>query len=287
MVRLDSTITNLLAALSRLRINVDHLDRMFRQVVQDAQEANVEVTAEPIKEALKLQEDLDVIHESAKTLSQRLDRAHELISTSALLTSTLEISQVLEKVIDTVIRLSGAERAYLMLREGDSDELTIQEARNYDHETLSPEEASFSRGIVYTAIDRREPVLTTNAKTDSRFADLASVTDYTLRSVMVIPLILRDEVIGVLYVDNRLKDGQFKKDLVSIMVAFANQAAIAIENARLFAEIKADLDAAKSEVRALRIQIDPEHARQEISDIVDNDFFKRLQNLARGEDTTD
>jgi GAF domain-containing protein len=111
--------------------------------------------------------------------------------------------------------------------------------------------------------------------------------DYTLRSVMVIPMILRDEVIGALYADNRMKDGQFRKELLPLMTAFASQAAIAIENARLFSQIRADLDAAKSEVRSLRIQIDSDHAEKEISDIIEGDFFKRLQDLARSEDASE
>src|SRR5579859_4700824 len=287
MIRLDTTTANLLAALSRLRTGLDHLDANSHKIVHALKNAKVEAPADPAQDLRKLREDLEAVEQSVKALTLRLERSQELISTSALLSSTLDSSQVLEKVIDTIIKLSGAERAYLMLRGDGSDDLTVRAARNYDKETISPEEASFSKGMVNTAIERREIVLSTNATADVRFAELESVMDYTLRSVLVIPMILREEVIGALYADNRMKDGQFKKELLPLMTAFASQAAIAIENAHLFSQIKADLAAAKSEVRSLRIQIDPDHAEREISDIIEGDFFKRLQDLARSANTTE
>ena len=85
--------------------------------------------------------------------------------------------------------------------------------------------------------DSGEPVVTTNAQADPRFSAQESVVGYNLRSIVCVPLKFKDVVTGVIYVDNRIHTGLFSERERDLLAAFANQAAIAIENARQFQQV--------------------------------------------------
>jgi PAS domain S-box-containing protein len=114
-------------------------------------------------------------------------------------------------------------------------------ARNWEQECINPNEFAISRTIIQRVIDQGEPVLTTNAKEDPRFGGQDSIVGYNLRSILCVPLTAKSELIGVIYADNRIRTGIFKEAEKNLLTVFANQAAIAIENARLFASVRSTL----------------------------------------------
>jgi PAS domain S-box-containing protein len=155
--------------------------------------------------------------------------------------SSLDLSTVLHEVMDTIIRLTGAQRGFLMLRK-DGGELETVVARNWERASLSPGEQEISRTIVQRVVSLGEAVLTTNAQADPRFDQQASVVAYNLRSILCIPLKVKGDLTGVIYADNRVREGLFSERERSLLSAFANQAAVALENARLFASVRRTLD---------------------------------------------
>ncbi|GIV80950.1 MAG: hypothetical protein KatS3mg051_0304 [Anaerolineae bacterium] len=173
-----------------------------------------------------------------------LQQLAALAQTTALINSSLDVSQVLSEVMDTVIRLTGAERGYIVLRDEATGALEFRVARNLDRETLERGEFIVSRTIVRQVAETGQPVLTTNAQADPAYSTQESVVIHALRSILCVPLRLKDRVTGVVYVDNRVKDGVFREKELHLLTAFANQAAIAIENARLFARAQAALSEA-------------------------------------------
>ncbi len=227
-----------------------------------------------------LHQNLERSQISAQQLAKRSLQFQELVDMSALLTSSLELESVLEKVLDVVIELTGAERAYLMLKHGDASELTVQAARNAAHQSLSSEDITFSRGIISQAVDQKAPLVTTNAQEDERFAEMKSVFVNELRSIIIIPLMLKDQVVGVLYVDNRIAQGIFSQDNIPLLSAFANQAAIAISNARRFGQVKSDLEKAQRQVQSLLLEIDQSRVQERVSEITETDYFKDLASKA-------
>jgi GAF domain-containing protein len=235
--------------------------------------------------AKSVQADVKAVDRKGRMIFQQLDQLEELVRTVALITSSLELDQVLAEVMDTVIQLTGAERAYLMLRAKESDELTIWAARNWDRETLAEQDAVFSSSIVNAALEKMEAIVTTNAQDDTRFQELKSVVQHGLRSVLCIPLQMHGRVIGVLYADNRVDQGVFSQHNVPLLTAFGTQAAIAIENARQFKRVKDDLQQAQRELQHLQIQIDQQKLAQQVSDITDSAYFESLaaaaQNIRR------
>jgi PAS domain S-box-containing protein len=161
----------------------------------------------------------------------------ELAGIGQVVNSTLELDSVLQIVMDTIVRLTRAERGFLMLRD-EQNELTTRIARNWEQESINPNEFAISRTIMQKVVEAGEPVLTTNAQEDPRFGGQESVVAYNLRSILCVPLKVKNELIGLIYADNRIRSGIFSENERDLLTAFANQAAVAIENARLFSSLK-------------------------------------------------
>ena len=156
-----------------------------------------------------------------------------LYDVSRVIGSSLDLQTVLNQVMDAIIQLTEAERGFLMLLDDDGV-LQVRVARNFDQETLESSEFSVSRTITRQVVNTGEPVVTTNAQTDPRYAGQASIVAHALRSIMATPLRARGNIIGVVYVDNRIRTGIFSERDLELLDAFAAQAAVAIDNARLY-----------------------------------------------------
>lgn len=203
--------------------------------------------------------------ENLRTLKKRIDgltrhqtgtlvelqRLRALADTTALINSSLDTDSVLNQVMDTVINLTGAERGYIVLRNrktGAFDEFRV--ARGIEQNQLmdtgdepSDRKGEFivSRTIVNEVAQTGEAVLTDNASQDDRYRGQQSIVGFALRSILAVPLKVRDEVIGVVYCDNRILAGLFQESDLAILKAFSNQAGVAIENARLFEQARSRL----------------------------------------------
>jgi hypothetical protein len=99
----------------------------------------------------------------------------------------LELSKLLENAMKAVVDLTGAERGYVVLKDEKGD-LQVMVSHDYDVESVEENELSFSRSIVLHVINLGAPTLVTNAATDERFAEAASVKMMDLRAVMAAPI---------------------------------------------------------------------------------------------------
>jgi adenylate cyclase len=185
---------------------------------------------------------LEAITKRIDVLEHERDQYRALAYVAALINSSLDLTQVLNEVMDTIIGLTGAERGYMMLRNEDTGEMEFRIARNVDRETLDGSTFEISRSVVERVAADGEAILTTNAQEDTRFQHAASIVSYNLRSILCVPLSVRGEITGVIYADNKIQTGLFTEQTRDLLLAFANQAAVAIENARLFERIKATLE---------------------------------------------
>jgi serine/threonine-protein kinase PknK len=165
------------------------------------------------------------------------------------------VQRLLEYIMDSAILLSGAERGFLLLA-GDpgSDVMDVRIARNLDQENIRNTRFKISHGIARRVIETGELALTIDAMEDERYRDQLSVHDLRLRSVLCLPMHMRGRVLGAIYLDNRFRASAFDPYDVRMLEAFADQAAIALDNARLveaMTESQAALELARGEVEAL------------------------------------
>lgn len=267
--------------LNQINAEGRQLEAILSRLMQGLTDNGFQVSVDVVGIMRHINEQVESGQKQIKTITEQLDQLNELLRTFTLITSSLELDTVLNEVMDTVIKFTGAERAYLMLREKGSEELRIAVARNWDRESLSDQEAVFSRSVVMRAMDEGKAILTTNAATDDRFQNVQSVVNNQLRSILCIPLMVQGRAVGVLYADNRITQGIFRQEEIPLLTAFGTQAAIAIENARLFGQVKDDLNKALSELQNLQIEIDRAKLDKQVSQITDTDYFQRLSASAR------
>jgi transcriptional regulator with GAF, ATPase, and Fis domain len=178
--------------------------------------------------------------------------------------------RVLELIVDRAIGITGAERGFVILAEGEG--LKVAVARNIDQESLRRKAFKFSRSVAEAVVASGEGLLAADALRDERFSANLSVHEMSLRSVLCVPLRMQDHVLGALYLDNRFRRGAFEERHLALLQAFGDQAAIALHNARLLREAEQrtrELAEAKAQVESLnaRLEATVEAQAEQINEI--------------------
>lgn len=160
-----------------------------------------------------------------------------LSKSAEALNSTLDLNAVLSHAMEMLVELTGAERAFFMLKDPTTKRMKIRASHNIDAEYLEASSFAISRTIIDTVVRKGEVVITTDAAADPRFSDEESVALHSLRSIICVPIRVDGAVEGVVYADNRLATDIFSTTDRDFTAAFASQAAGALENARLFENV--------------------------------------------------
>ncbi len=193
-----------------------------------------------LKDLTSLETTLAQIGEKLESSQGEQKTMAALAQIGQVVNSSLELDEVLRIVMDNIVELTRAERGFLMLRD-DNGVMVTRMARNWGQESINPSELTISSTIVQRVINSGEPVITTNAQEDQRFVGQESIVAFNLRSILCVPLKVKNDLIGVIYTDNRIRTGIFSEVESDLLVAFANQAAVAIDNARLFSSLRQTL----------------------------------------------
>src|SRR2546421_6533624 len=158
-----------------------------------------------------------------------LSRDRLLYQVAAELTSSLDLDEVLGRVMDRVIELMHASRGFVVLvnRQG---AMEVRCARGEADEEKSKEFLG-SRSVIEEVVRDGKPVLSTDASLDERFKGQQSVILQNLRSIIAVPLNVRGKTIGAVYVDNPFRAGIFEESDKEFLQAIADLAAISIDNA--------------------------------------------------------
>ena len=152
------------------------------------------------------------------------------------LNSQTDPDDLLEAMMDMALDVVRAERGLLLLRDGKDGEYKVRLARNLEKQTID-DAAEFSRNVVLRA-GAGKAVLAVDTDKDDRLKDLKSVSLFGIRSVLCVPLRSRGEIVGAVYLDNRKEGALFTPDDLRFLEAFADHAALALENARIRKELE-------------------------------------------------
>jgi signal transduction histidine kinase len=155
--------------------------------------------------------------------------------------------------MDFVFEVVDADRGTILLREAQGDGFVPAVNRRRKGQAPDPPgvRATVSTGLIRQAIDAGEAVITRDAQMDDRFTGNQSIYLYGIRSAITVPFIQRDTVLGVIHLDKRDSRRPFNEEDLHLLVIVAGQAASAIANAELFAQITTanrQLEAAKGEI---------------------------------------
>jgi len=160
-----------------------------------------------------------------------------IIEITGLLNSTLDLDELLQQIMSSAAELLGAETSSLLLVDEDSGDLNITTATGESGEQITRRQVPAHQGIAGWVVDNREVAVVDSPKDDDRFyAVMDQAIKFETRNMVAVPLKVRDNTIGVVEVINK-RDGSFTVLDAELAQALANQAAIAIDNARLYARL--------------------------------------------------
>jgi len=215
------------------------IDERIRQVkIQVAKGDRKEAILETLS-ALEhgFEEYRDKLNEAEKSK----EVASTLCEVSKIINYVFDLNVLLNLLLDLGLKIIRARRGFIMLHDEPSHSLKVKVARNMGADRISAESPGISQTIAREAFEKGELVRTEDAASDERFRSMESVINYAIGSVICAPLVSKEKrKLGVIYLDNPAGQSQFDAEDIQFMASFANQAAIAIENARLYEKIRAE-----------------------------------------------
>jgi signal transduction histidine kinase/serine/threonine protein kinase len=167
-----------------------------------------------------------------------------LIKSALALSAEVDLNRLMQKIMSVVLESSGAQHGYLLIKE--ADELVIateshagkRHIVNRRHLNLNQNRSNISRAIVNYVLRTRKKVLLHDAMAEGEFQNTPEVQALKLRSLLCLPIIKQNELIGLLYLENRLSAGVFTAEKTDMTELLTAQAAISLENARLLEQTR-------------------------------------------------
>jgi len=224
--------------LGRLSQTGQRVIYLLREQLEQAQASLAPSPSSPLSTPTgNFEREREVLNTSIFNLQRERNELGTLYEIARVLNSTLEFDKVLLLVMDEVIDVVKAERGFLVLLNPATNQLEFKIARDKQQRTIDLSEFQISRSTVDRVVRTREPVLTDDAQVDDALKAQESIMAFGIRSIMCVPLVVRDHCIGAVYVDSRINANMFSDKHRDLLLAFCHQAAIAIDNARLFADL--------------------------------------------------
>ena len=169
----------------------------------------------------------------------RIHRLEHLMELSEYVNSTLNLNTLFEKILEISTDTLNAEAGSIMMLDEEKQELTFAAATGTKAEKLKDIRVPVGEGIAGWVARESKSVLIADAQRDPRFFKKADQkTEFKTTTVIAVPLKTKDKLIGVLEVLNKKSSEPFNDDDVSMLEALSNQAAVAVENAKLYANVR-------------------------------------------------
>jgi PAS domain S-box-containing protein len=206
------------------------------------------------------------ITEINKQLERRVKELSTLYRIGKAVTSLLDLEKVLNRIVEAAVFLTGAEEGFLLLVDGETGELYMRAAKGLGEKYARGFRVRVTDSLSGQVVQTGKSLMVSSVQDEEKFK---LKTGYLVKSLLHVPLKVRDEVIGVLSVDNKLSPKSFTNNELYLLSALADYAAIAIENARLYQESSEE---AGQLTELLRTQARPaemtEREHQEVEDFV-------------------
>ena len=182
--------------------------------------------AQSRRDTVRMQAELAAAHQTAL---QRLKELETLASIGREVTSVLDLDQVLAKVVEAAVNLTGAEEGSLLLQDDTAHELTMRASKNFEDSFVRTFRLRSQDSLAGYVVRTGEAVLLDENSPQK------IKTAYLVHSLVYVPLKVRERVIGVLGVDNRRAGRAFTRHDQRLLQALGDYAVIAIDNASLYA----------------------------------------------------
>jgi signal transduction histidine kinase len=174
---------------------------------------------------------------------QRLNQMELFHKVGQALATTLDINKLLADTMQLSVNVIDAGAASIMLIDEEKQELVFEVTHGSRAKMLRQQRIPMDEGIAGWVARHGQPVITNDARTDTRFSHRVDVrTGFLTQSIAAVPMKIKGRIIGVLEVLNKYAEAGFSLEDVRLMDIIAAQAAIAIENARLYQQVRQERD---------------------------------------------
>ncbi len=185
---------------------------------------------------------LDLQKQTQSNLSKNeelIKRMQAMVQVSMALGATTNLENLMAAITGQIFELfSGAERTFVMMYEKTKTRLLPMSVRHRDKAGKMNEKIAISSSIVKNVVENKQAVLIDDAQGDLQYGQQESVVNLAIRSVMCVPILYHDQVLGLLQVDNRDSDNAFTSEDLQILIAVCSQLAISLINSQLYKEIE-------------------------------------------------
>jgi diguanylate cyclase (GGDEF)-like protein/PAS domain S-box-containing protein len=183
-------------------------------------------------------------------LKEQVSWLSVLSRVSKSITSTLELDEVLRRIVEAGVFLTQAEEGFLALLDERSGQLYLRAAKNIDQDTIKTMRLPVHDSLVGQAMRSRKPLRTSRHNED---ALLKVSTGFLVQNLLHVPILSRGNSLGVLSVDNRTTVREFSDSDEAQLISLADHAAVAIENAKLYEQAQQEINERKRVAAALRV----------------------------------
>ncbi len=215
-------------------------DRMIGVMRVASSEPGVRYTTDQLKLFSAIADQAAAILNKARLDFEMQERARQLVilnEVGSAINSSLELQTVLHLITEKAAEILEAESATLFLTDPDTEELVFEIAVGPSADELIGLRLAPGTGIVGAAAQMQQPIIANDVQRDERwFSGTDEDAGYITRALLAVPLISKEKSIGVLEVLNKKDGSPFDEQDQQLMMAFASQAAVALENARLFTQ---------------------------------------------------
>ena len=182
-----------------------------------------------------LDQQLDLMRSEIGTMRGKIDDLANLIKVSQIISSTLDLDNLLTTIMEIAKDVMHAEASSLMLLNEKTNELVFKVALGEKGKELKEKlRLKAGEGICGWVLQHEKPAIVANVEKDPRhFRKADAITGFKTRNLICVPLKAKDKTIGIIEAMNSLNKPAFDETDLEIFTAFASQSAVAIENARL------------------------------------------------------
>ena len=181
------------------------------------------------------------MHEYTVQLEADVEKKAKEISLLAkirrAISSSLNLDEVLRSIVEEITRHMGLEICSILLLDEKGKTLTIKCAKGISAEVIKYTKIRIGQRISGWVVEHNQSVLISNIEQDKRFSRRSQEKYYT-RSLISVPLRIKDKTIGVININNKISKQAFTKDDLRIIEAIAQGASVAIENAKLYKNLQ-------------------------------------------------
>ncbi len=199
------------------------------------------------KDALEKEEEVKALGRELKdtrnSLEEKIERLSTFVSLASSINSTLDLNQLLTYLMSCATKVMKAKDSSLMLLDERTNELVFKVALGEKGDQMQEFRLKMGQGIAGQVALTGEPIVVSDTAKDKRFdKSIDMATGFETKSIMCVPIKLREKVVGVIEVLNAGYSGPITEEDLEMFSAFSNTAAVALQNARLFSAIQYSLE---------------------------------------------